>query len=125
MNIGELKARHYEAVLGEIEQLADLARTNGKILKVIIETALLTDDEIVKASELVADGGADFVKTSTGFSTRGAAVHDVELMHKAVNGRIQVKAAGGIHTAEEAEAMIKAGATRLGVSASMKIIGKA
>jgi deoxyribose-phosphate aldolase len=124
INIGELKTGNTEAIRQELTSLARTIHEKDKIMKVIIETALLTDDEISLASQLVADSGADFVKTSTGFSTRGASVHDIELMKKAVNGRAQLKASGGIHTAEEAEAMINAGATRLGVSASMAIIGK-
>ena len=125
MNIGEFKSGHDEIVQKDIEAVVETGHQAGKLVKVIIETALLTDAEISRASDIVATAGADFVKTSTGFSTRGAAVHDVELMTAAVNGRIKVKASGGIHSAEEAQAMIAAGAERLGVSASMKIIGKA
>ncbi|WP_267201149.1 deoxyribose-phosphate aldolase [Limosilactobacillus kribbianus] len=125
MNIGEMKGGHFDKVEDDIKAVVKVGHDNGKIVKVIIETALLTDDEITKASKIVADAGADFVKTSTGFSTRGAAVHDVELMSAAVAGtNTQVKASGGIHTQEEAEAMVKAGATRLGVSHSMQVIGK-
>lgn len=125
LNIGEFKAGNTEMVEGEIEQLVQLAHDNQRLLKVIIETALLTDDEIVSASKIVSRTGADFIKTSTGFSTAGATVHDVALMAKNVSGDTAVKASGGIHSAAEAEEMINAGATRLGVSASMKIIGKA
>lgn len=125
MNIGEFKSGHDEIVQKDIEAVVETGHQAGKLVKVIIETALLTDAEISRASDIVATAGADFIKTSTGFSTRGAAVHDVELMTAAVNGRIKVKASGGIHSAEEAQAMIAAGAERLGVSASMKIIGKA
>ena len=125
LNIGEFKAGNTEMVEGEIEQLVQLAHDNRRLLKVIIETALLTDDEIVSASKIVSRTGADFIKTSTGFSTAGATVHDVALMAKNVSGDTAVKASGGIHSAAEAEEMINAGATRLGVSASMKIIGKA
>lgn len=125
MNIGEMKAGHYTQVADDIQALVKVGHDAGKVVKVIIETALLTDDEITKASQIVAEAGADFVKTSTGFSTRGASVHDVELMSAAVEGTTtQVKASGGIHSAEEAEAMVNAGATRLGVSHSMKVIGK-
>jgi deoxyribose-phosphate aldolase len=126
MNIGEMKAGHYDAVEKDIQALVDLGHSHGKVVKVIIETCLLTDDEITKASKIVAKTGADFVKTSTGFSTEGATVHGVELMSAAVKGtNTQVKASGGIHSAEEAQAMIDAGATRLGVSHSMAVIGKA
>ncbi|KRK25696.1 deoxyribose-phosphate aldolase [Lactiplantibacillus pentosus DSM 20314] len=124
INIGELKGGHYDAVQQDIESVVTAGHAANKVVKVIIETALLTDGEIVKASEIVADAHADFVKTSTGFSTRGASVHDVSLMKGAVQDRIGVKASGGIHTRDEALAMIDAGATRLGVSASMAIIGK-
>lgn len=125
INIGELKAGHDDAVKADIQAVVDVAHAAGKLVKVIIETALLTDAEISRVSAIVADTKAEFVKTSTGFSTRGAAVHDIELMKAAVDGRAALKASGGIHNAEEAQAMIDAGATRLGVSASMKIIGKA
>lgn len=125
LNIGELKAGNTSMVEDEIGQLVKVAHANQRVLKVIIETALLNDAEIIKASQLVSQAGADFVKTSTGFSTGGATVHDVALMAKSVSGNTAVKASGGIHSAAEAEAMINAGATRLGVSASMKIIGKA
>ena len=126
MNIGEMKAGHYDAVEKDIQALVDLGHSHGKVVKVIIETCLLTDDEITKAAKIVAKTGADFVKTSTGFSKAGATVHGVELMAAAVKGTdTQVKASGGIHSAEEAQAMIDAGATRLGVSHSMAIIGKA
>ena len=125
MNIGEMKGGNFAKVEDDIKAIVKVGHDANKVVKVIIETALLTDDEITKAANIVADAGADFVKTSTGFSTRGAAVHDVELMSAAVAGTdTQVKASGGIHSAAEAEAMINAGATRLGVSHSMKVIGK-
>lgn len=125
MNIGEMKGGNFAKVEDDIKAIVKVGHDANKVVKVIIETALLTDDEITKAAKIVADAGADFVKTSTGFSTRGAAVHDVELMSAAVAGTdTQVKASGGIHSAAEAEAMINAGATRLGVSHSMKVIGK-
>lgn len=125
MNIGEMKGGNFTKVEDDIKAIVKVGHDANKVVKVIIETALLTDDEITKAAKIVADAGADFVKTSTGFSTRGAAVHDVELMSVAVAGTdTQVKASGGIHSAAEAEAMINAGATRLGVSHSMKVIGK-
>ncbi|MFC4652684.1 deoxyribose-phosphate aldolase [Lactococcus nasutitermitis] len=105
---------------------SDIAAVNAvkadKLLKVIIETSLLTDDEKVKACLAAKNAGADFVKTSTGFSTGGATVADVALMRKTVGAELGVKASGGIHSAQEAQAMIEAGATRLGVSASIAII---
>ena len=125
MNIGEMKSGHYDKVEKDIQAVVDAGHAANKVVKVIIETCLLTDDEMTKASEIVAKTGADFVKTSTGFSTEGATVHAVKLMSAAVKGsNTAVKASGGIHSAEEAQAMIDAGATRLGVSHSMAIIGK-
>ncbi len=124
MNIGEFKGQNYDAVENDIKAVVKVGHDNNKIVKVIIENALLTPEETAKASEIVADAKADFVKTSTGFSTSGAKVEDVKIMKQAVGDKIAIKAAGGIHTADDAKAMIDAGATRLGTSASMKIIGK-
>ena len=125
MNIGEMKSGHYDKVEEDIQAVVDAGHAANQIVKVIIETCLLTDDEITKASEIVAKTGADFVKSSTGFSTEGATVHGIELMSAAVKGsNTAVKASGGIHTPADAQAMIDAGATRLGVSHSMAIIGK-
>ncbi len=125
MNIGEMKSKHYDKVEADIQAVVDAGHKAGKVVKVIIETCLLTDDEITKASQIVAKTGADFVKTSTGFSTEGATVHVVGLMAAATKGtNTAVKASGGIHSAADAQAMIDAGATRLGVSHSMKVIGK-
>ena len=115
INIGELKAGHDDAVLNDI-------KAENRHVKVIIETALLTDEEKVRACELSEKAGADFVKTSTGFSTAGAKVADVKLMKQTVGDRLGVKASGGIHTKSEAEAMIEAGATRLGASSGVKIM---
>lgn len=125
MNIGEFKSGHLDAVTADLKAVIDAAHAHNKLAKVIIETALLSDEEIMQASELVANAGAEFVKTSTGFSTRGASVKDVVLMKKAVGDRIKVKASGGVHSKEEAEAMIEAGASRLGTSSGLKVIGKA
>ena len=122
VNIGELKAGHDDAVRADIAAVAQAAHEGGAHLKVIIECCLLTDEEKVRASKLTVEGGADFVKTSTGFSTHGATVEDVRLMRETVGPDFGVKAAGGIHSAEEAFAMIEAGATRLGVSASVAIL---
>lgn len=122
INIGELKGKNYDNVEKDIKAVVEEGHSNKKLVKVIIETALLTDDEKVKAAELIMKAGADFVKTSTGFSTSGAKVEDVKLLKKTVGNNIQVKASGGIHSKEEAQAMIDAGATRLGTSASMKIV---
>lgn len=122
INVGELKAGHVSMVENEIKQLAEAAHERGAILKVIIETALLTKEEIIIASQATVDGGADFVKTSTGFSTGGATVDDVRVMRATVGPNLGVKASGGIHSREDALAMIAAGASRLGVSASVAIM---
>jgi deoxyribose-phosphate aldolase len=122
INVGALKEGDYDTVLRDIQAVRKACP--GKTLKVIIECCLLTDDEKVKACQLSEEAGADFVKTSTGFSTGGAKASDVALMKKTVGDRLKVKASGGIHTAEEAEAMVKAGAERLGTSATLKIIGE-
>ena len=122
INIGALKAGDNDLVARDIREVVKVAHNSGAIVKVIIETALLTDEEKVIASLLAKEAGADFVKTSTGFSSGGATVHDVALMRKAVGPDLGVKAAGGIHSQEEAKQMIAAGATRLGASAGVKII---
>lgn len=120
INIGAAKDGKWDLVE------ADIAAVNAvkgdKILKVIIETSLLTDEEKVKACQASVNAGADFVKTSTGFSTGGATVADVKLMRETVGPDMGVKASGGIHNAQEAKAMIEAGATRLGVSAGVAIM---
>lgn len=123
INVGALKDQKYDYVLHDIQTLKDVCGSDVT-LKVIIETCLLTEAEKVKACELSKEAGADFVKTSTGFSTGGAKAEDVALMRKTVGDALGVKASGGIHTAEEAQAMIDAGASRLGTSATLAIIGK-
>lgn len=122
INIGELKAGHDDVVLNDIKAVVEAGHAENRHVKVIIETALLTDEEKVRACELSEKAGADFVKTSTGFSTAGAKVADVKLMKQTVGDRLGVKASGGIHTKAEAEAMIEAGATRLGASSGVKIM---
>ncbi len=122
MNVSAFKSGKYEEVENELSDLAKFCHLKEAELKVIIETALLTPDEIVKACELCAAAGVDFVKTSTGFASRGASVDDVMLMRKTLPGPIKIKAAGGIKTFADAEALIKAGADRLGCSASIQII---
>lgn len=122
INIGALKSGERTVVSSEIKALADLAHRSGAILKVIIETALLDTDEKILACKLAADAGADFVKTSTGFSTAGATVSDVALMRGVVGTKIGVKAAGGIRTASDVQAMVDAGANRIGASASVAIV---
>ena len=112
INVSAMKDKDYDYVLNDIKAVKEAC--NGRVLKVILETCLLTKDEIVKACELSVEAGADFVKTSTGFSTGGATVEDVALMKKTVGDRALVKASGGIRTPEEAKAMIEAGADRIG-----------
>lgn len=119
INIGRLKSEDYFYVEDEIRAIKEAIGEN--ILKVIIETCLLTEDEKIKACKLALNAGADFVKTSTGFSTGGATVADIKLMKEAVEGKIKVKASGGIHTREEALTLIEAGADRIGASKSIDI----
>ncbi len=120
INIGQLKAGNEAFIKEDIEAVVKVAKDKA-LVKVIIEASLLTNDEIVTASRLAKEAGADFVKTSTGFSTGGAKVEDVALMRATVGPEMGVKASGGIHTAKEAQSMIDAGATRLGTSASIAI----
>ena len=122
INIGALKARDLELAARDIRGVVTASHERGAIVKVIIETALLTDEEKVIACLLAKEAGADFVKTSTGFSTAGATVHDIELMRRTVGPEMGVKASGGVRTYEDAESMIRAGATRIGASAGVKII---
>ncbi|GCF94276.1 deoxyribose-phosphate aldolase [Enterococcus florum] len=121
INIGELKAGNNEKVQQDIEAVVAAAKDQA-LVKVIIETALLTREEKIKACELAKAAGADFVKTSTGFSTGGATVDDVKLMRETVGPEMGVKASGGIHNTKEAMAMIEAGATRLGASSGVAIM---
>lgn len=120
INVGWLKDGELDAVREDIAGV--VAAADGRCVKVIIETCLLTDEEKVRACELAVEAGAAFVKTSTGFSTGGATVADVALMRRTVGDRCKVKASGGIHTAEEARAMVDAGADRLGCSAGVAIV---
>lgn len=122
INIGELKAGNDDAVRSDISAVANAANEAGALLKVIIETCLLSNEEKRRACELSVAGGADFVKTSTGFSTGGATTADITLMRATVGPELGVKASGGIRTLEAAIAMIEAGATRLGVSAAVSIL---
>ncbi|MEC0259531.1 deoxyribose-phosphate aldolase [Paenibacillus lautus] len=121
INIGALKDRNDELVLKDIQAVVDAAK--GKALvKVIIETSLLTEEEKVRACKLSVQAGADFVKTSTGFSTGGATPEDVALMRKTVGENIGVKASGGVRSKEDMDRMIEAGATRIGASSGVKIM---
>ncbi len=122
INIGALKARDLELVANDIRGVVTAAGAGGAIVKVIIEAALLSDEEKTIACLLSKEAGADFVKTSTGFASGGATVHDVTLMRRVVGPEMGVKAAGGVRTYADAESMIKAGATRIGASAGVKIL---
>jgi deoxyribose-phosphate aldolase len=122
INIGALKARDLELVARDIHGVVTAAHERGAIVKVIIEAVLLTDEEKTLACLLSKEAGADFVKTSTGFASGGATVHDVALMRKVVGPEMGVKAAGGVRTFEDAEQMVRAGATRIGASAGVKIL---
>lgn len=124
INVGALKSKQYERVQKDIEAVVEAAKDRA-LVKVIIETALLNDVEIVKACELAKAAGADFVKTSTGFSTGGAKAEDVRLMRETVGPEMGVKASGGIHSEDEALAMVEAGATRIGTSAGVSIMSGA
>ena len=124
INIGALKSRQYGVVEEDIAAVVNAAHALGGHVKVIIEAAYLTDEEKVEACALSKSAGADYVKTSTGFGPSGATVEDVALMRRVVGPEMGVKAAGGIKTAEDAKAMIAAGATRIGASASVKIVGE-
>ena len=122
INIGALKSGNTQLVTQDIRAVVAAAHGAGAIVKVIIETALLSDDEKVKACLAAKEAGADFVKTSTGFSGGGANVHDIELMRRTVGPVMGVKASGGIHSLEEARALVAAGATRIGASAGVAIV---
>ena len=120
MNIGQLKAGNRDVVLGDVQEVAETVHAQKALLKVILETHLLSDEEKLLACEITEKAGADFVKTSTGFLGGAATLADVRLMRRAVT--IGVKASGGIRTVSEARAMIEAGATRLGTSSGVNII---
>ena len=120
INVGYLKDKRYEELEEEIRQIHDACE--GKILKVIIETCLLTEEEKIKMCEIVTNAGAEYIKTSTGFSTAGATFADVELMRKYVGKEVKVKAAGGISSFDDAEKFISLGADRLGTSRLVKIM---
>jgi deoxyribose-phosphate aldolase len=124
VNIGALKARDYEMVARDIRAVTRVchAHTPPALVKVIIEAVLLTEAEKIAACLLAKESGADYVKTSTGFAAGGATVADVQLMRRTVGPRLGVKAAGGVRTRDEAEAMVQAGATRIGASAGVKIV---
>lgn len=120
MNIGEMKAHHYDAVRDDVAAVVKAA--DGHCVKVILETCLLSKEEIVKACQLCVEAGATFVKTSTGFSTRGATPEDVKLMKDTVKDSCKVKAAGGVRCRADMDEMIAAGADRIGTSAGVKLM---
>lgn len=122
INIGALKDCRYDYIENELSMLSDLCHKQNAQIKVILETCLLSNDEIIKACEIASSTGVDFVKTSTGFSEGGAYPHHVELMAKSSSDNVKVKASGGIKTLEDALKMIEAGADRLGCSASVSIM---
>ncbi len=122
LNIGALKSGEYDLVLEDMKAVREAAK--DAVVKVILETCLLTDEEKKKACALAKEAGMDFVKTSTGFSTAGATTDDVKLMREAVGDAMGVKASGGIRDRETAEAMIAAGASRIGASKSIAIVGE-
>jgi len=121
LNVGMMRSADYDFVLEDIKAVVVAAKGKG-IVKVILETCYLTDEEIKRASELSMEAGADFVKTSTGFGTNGATIEHIELMRKVVGPEKGVKASGGIRNTEVAKAMIKAGANRIGASSSISIV---
>lgn len=120
INVGDLKAGNYAKVLAEIKAIKEAC--GDKILKVIIETCLLTKEEIIKMCQIVTESGADFIKTSTGFSTAGARFEDVKIMADHVGSNVRVKAAGGISSLADAEKFLELGASRLGTSRIVKIL---
>lgn len=120
INVGMLRAKDYDYVLNEIREIKEAC--GEKILKVIIETCLLTEEEKIKMCEIVTESGADFIKTSTGFSTGGATFDDIALFAKYVGKNVKIKAAGGISSMEDAERFIELGASRLGTSRIVKIV---
>ena len=123
MNVGMLKSAEYEYVENDIFAVVTTSRRYGALTKVILETSLLTDEEKIKGCLLAKRGGADFVKTSTGFAGGGATVGDIALMRHVVGSAMGVKASGGVRTREEALALVASGADRIGASASVKIVG--
>ena len=121
VNVGAIKSNKYDVVKEDIKAVVEAA-SGRALVKVILETCLLTDEEKVKVCEIAKEAGANFVKTSTGFSTGGATVHDIKLMRETVGPNMGVKASGAVRTAEDAKAVIEAGASRIGASSSIAIV---
>ena len=122
LNVGALIGSDFDAVRDDIADVAETVHGGGAILKVILETALLTDEQKITACRIAKEAGADFVKTSTGFSSHGASAPDIALMRRTVGTEMGVKASGGIRTLEDLHKMVAAGASRIGASASVKIV---
>ncbi len=120
INLGDVKQKKFEAIENEVRKIKSVCK--DKILKVIIETCLLTDEEKIKMCEVISKSGADYIKTSTGFSKSGATIHDVELFKNNISDSVKIKAAGGISSLEDAENFLKAGASRLGTSRIVKLV---
>ncbi len=121
VNVGAIKSNKFDVVKDEIKAVVDACK-GCALVKVIIETCLLTDAQKVRVCQIAKEAGADFVKTSTGFSTGGATIHDVKLMRETVGPEMGVKASGAVRTAEDAKAVIEAGASRVGASSSIAIV---
>ena len=122
INLVALKNKAWQYLELEMESIVEIAHTNNKLVKVIIESGILSDEEIIKCCELYAKAGVDFLKTSTGYAEKGATIEAVQLMRAHLPSNIQIKASGGIRTWEQADQYIKAGANRLGCSASVAIV---
>ena len=120
INLGYVKQKKFEAIENEVRKIKSVCK--DKILKVIIETCLLTDEEKIKMCEVISKSGADYIKTSTGFSKSGATIHDVELFKNNISDSVKIKAAGGISSLEDAENFLKSGASRLGTSRIVKLV---
>lgn len=124
INIGALKDHNYKCVEGEIKDLVSLKRKKNYILKVIVETALLNKDELILLTQMVGEIGADYIKTSTGFSTRGVSLDDIDTINMYKNEKLKIKAAGGIRELDFAFKLINAGVDRLGSSSAVKLINE-
>lgn len=125
INVSAIKSKNWVLVREDVTRVVNAAHAGGAICKVILETALITDDEKVKACQICRDAGADFVKTSTGFGPGGATIEDIRLMRQTVGPDMGVKASGGVRSYEDARQMIAAGATRIGASAGIRIVQEA
>jgi len=125
INISAIKNNDWQFLAGEINAILPIVRNKNKVIKIIIESGILTDDEIIKCCDLYGAAGVDFMKTSTGYAEKGATVEAVQLLRKHLADKIQIKASGGIKTYTFAKQLIDAGATRLGCSSSIQIVNEA